>query len=438
MKECRKEFLSMVRFIKDIVTNKELSKKILYDILIVVVFLLGSSIPIYGIDREYLQEWLGTVYKNGINIFSLLSGNSFTSMSIFALGVAPYISASIIVQLLTIIVPKLEDLRKQSQDKIEVYTYILSAILAVIQSFGAALYFYNAGLLQEKNYAYFLLVAAILTFGSVLIISFAKSIDDHGIGKGVSIIMLANILSQLPSSVFYLFLGTVKSLNQLPIFVLCLFGAVSLVLIGIIYLQNAEKRIHIQHAGQTRTMHKMNSVNYIPIKLNLGNVMPVIFTSSLFQMFLIIANYVKNDTLSEIAKYVNMNYWFNVSQPIYNLGIIPYTILIILFSYFYTAFSFDAEEVANNLKKQNIVIVNVRPGELSVNYLKSQLKYLVLIGAVLLTLIVLIPTAVIGFLKVSNFALAGTSLLIINSVIIDLYKDIETEVITKREVDFFE
>ena len=203
----------------------------------------------------------------------------------------------------------------------------------------------------------------------------------------------------------------------------------------VISLQNGEKRIPIQHAGQTRVAHK---INYLPIKLNLSNVMPVIFTSSIFQVILLISNFVDNATLDYVAKFFNMGNWFDLENPIFMLGIIPYFILIVSFAYFYSAFSFDPEQISDNLKKQNIVIVGVRPGVLTMEYLQRQLRGFIFLGALMLTLVILIPTAIIQFLNVSNFTLIGTSMFILSSVSIDLFREIETEIITKKGVDLME
>lgn len=414
--------------------DKELMVKLFCDILIVILFSAGSLIPLYGINRTQFDTWLNSDVLNNVNIFGLLSGNSFKSMSIFALGIAPYITASIIVQLLTVIIPKLDELRKQSQEKIEKYTYLLAGVFTVIQSVLTTIYFYNNGLLQKPNIFYFSIVAAGLCIGAVVVILMAKFLDKHGIGKGISIILLTNIVSQLPSSMQSLYQTFVPQQINGVLFGVITFVVISFLIIAVICLQDAEKRIPIQQAGQTRAMHKLN---YLPIKLNLSNVMPVIFTSSIFQFIILISNFVKNDTFTYVAQFFNMGNWFSITNPIYSLGLIPYVILIVAFAYFYVAFSFDAEDVADGLKKKNIVIVGIRPGQLTVDYLKRELKWFVFLGAILLTIIVTLPIAIIQFLNVTNFALVGTSLLIMNSVSVELFKEIETEIITKREVDFF-
>lgn len=415
--------------------DKDLRKKLLYDILVICLFIIGSFIPMYGINKTNLEEWLKTSVSNGFNIWNFLAGNSFKSMSIFALGVAPYVTASIITQLSTVLIPQLEELRKQSQEKIEHWTYCLSFVIAIVESGCAVIYFKSNDLLQKNDNIHFCLAMISLMIGSLIIITLSKTIDNRGIGKGISIIMLVNILSQIPSSFISLRNSFITENQTAILFWLICFVIMSSILIGVIFLQNAEKRIKIQHAGQTRNIE---NINYIPIKLNLGNVMPVVFTTSIFQTILLLSKLIKNDIFYEIAKYFNMECWFNIEMPIYNLGIIVYIFCIIWFSYFYTTFSFDTEDIATRLKKQNIVIVNIRPGQISIDYLNNQLKYLVLTGAICLTILILAPTAIISVLKVPNFALVGTSIFIINSVIIDLYKDIETEIITKREVNLFE
>lgn len=414
--------------------DKELRKKIFYDIVIIALFAIGSSIPMFGINREYFNNWLQSEQMNSIEIYNLFSGGAFKSMSFFALGVAPYITASIIVQLLTIIIPRLEDLRKQSQEKIEKCTYAIAVVFTLIQAGLTSWYFYQTDLLQEKSMFFVLIVFVEMCSGALCVILMAKFLDKHGIGKGISLILLTNIVSQLPLSIKSLYTAFVPDKTNIFVWGATTVIVFSLLLIGVICLQNAEKRIPIQHAGQTRAC---GQINYLPIKLNLGNIMPVVFTSSIFQAILLISGLTNSSRFDYFAQFFNMNNWFSTRHPIYMLGIIPYVALVVLFSYFYTAFSFDTEQISDNLKKQNIVIIGIRPGEATANYLKRQLRYFIFLGAALLIIIVLLPTAIIQLLNISNFALVGTSFLILSSVSVELFKEIESEIITKKEVNFF-
>lgn len=415
--------------------DKELIKKITIDLLIVFLFSIGSLIPMWGINRTYLTSWLESGVMNGVDIFSLLSGGSFKSMSFFALGIAPYISASIIVQLLTILIPRLDELRKQSQEKLEKVTYILATVFAIIQAGLTTYYFATTGLLADSHIGTAIIVGIELCLGTLLVIVLSKIVDKHGIGKGMSLILLTNIASQLPSSFQSLYWTFVPAKTTIGIWTAVVGISITILFMVVICLQNGEKRIPIQHAGQTRVAHK---INYLPIKLNLSNVMPVIFTSSVFQVVVLISNFVENETFDYIAKFFNMGNWFDKQNPIFMLGIIPYFVFIIAFAYFYAEFSFDPEQIADNLKKQNIVIIGVRPGILTQEYLQRQVNSFIFLGATMLTLTILIPTAIIQYLGVSNFALMGTSVFILSSASIDLFKEIETEIITKKEVDFLD
>ena len=415
--------------------DKELCRKIFVNILIIFLFALGSQIPMIGINRSYLENWLNSDLLSGINVYSLISGGAFKSMSFFALGIAPYITASIVIQLLTVLIPPLEELRKQSQEKIEKWTYVLSVIFTFIQAGLTSYYFMTTGLLNATSLTNVLLVFGELCLGTLVVIGLGKLVDKYGIGRGMSMILLANIVSQLPSSFQGLYFAFVPAKINAGIWYATVILSVTVLFVAVICLQNSEKRIPIQHAGQTRVAHK---INYLPIKLNLSNVMPVIFTSSIFQVVMLLSNFIENETFDYVAKFFNMGNWFNVSNPIFMLGIIPYFLLIVAFSYFYSAFSFDPEQIADNLKKQNIVIVGVRPGVLTAKYLQKQLTRFIFLGALILTLVVLIPTAIVQFLGVYNFALVGTSVFILSSASVELFKEIETEIITKKEVDLMD
>lgn len=403
--------------------------------MIVFLFAIGSQIPIWGINREYLASWLSSDVLSGIDIYNLISGGAFKSMSFFALGISPYITASIVIQLLTILIPRLEELRKQSEEKMEKWTYVIAIIFTIIQASLTTYYFLVTGLLANQTLGNVALVFGELCIGALIVIAMGKFVDKHGISKGMSLILLTNIISTLPGSFKNLYIAFVPNKTTPMIWSLVVTVSIVVLFVVVISLQNGEKRIPIQHAGQTRAAHK---INYLPIKLNLSNVMPVIFTSSIFQVILLISNFVDNATLDYVAKFFNMGNWFDLENPIFMLGIIPYFILIVSFAYFYSAFSFDPEQISDNLKKQNIVIVGVRPGVLTMEYLQRQLRSFIFLGALMLTLVILIPTAIIQFLNVPNFTLIGTSMFILSSVSIDLFREIETEIITKKGVDLME
>ena len=417
--------------------NNELCNKILFTILLLSIIQIVSNIPIYGINREFLSEWLNSETGSAFGLFNMFSGNALSNMSIFVIGISPYITASIVMQLLKAVIPSLDEMAKDGkigQDKFKRMMYILAGILAVLQAIPVAYGFASYGLLVEKSTFYISLVSVTLIIGSILLIYLGSLIDKKGIGNGISLILLFNILSKFPNDFTTIYstfcAGKGMKMTLLVIGVVAL--VVTIALVGIIYLQDGEKRIPIQYSSQVKGLRNLSneSTNFIPIKVNIAGVMPIIFATSLFQLYSMVITLMKVDSSSifyKVSQLFNQANWFQWETLWYNLGFIVYCLLIFMFAYFYTTLVFDPEEVADNLRKANGVVVGVRPGAETEEFLDKKLSALRKVGCVCLIAVTVFPMIISSIFGISNLAFGGTSIIIVVGVIIETYKTIEAE-----------
>ncbi len=415
--------------------KKSLKSKILLTCGILFAIQFLSQIPLYGINRELINFWVNNEFNSNFGIFNMFSGNSFESLSIFALGIAPYISASIMLQLLRIAIPPLDRKCKEAKsehDYVENLTYIGAVILAIIQTLPIVLNLANNGLLIENTIGYKLLVGASIFLGSVTLVVLGKVIDKKGIGKGVSLILLFNILSSFKTTFLDVYNNFIYQKDVLSIVLAVVVTALIIIfsLFIVIQLHEGKKDIKVTYAGRVVNGRNLKSAdNIIPLKVNMSGVMPVIFASTIIQVFPMIVSLLNVSTDSviyEISKYFNQTYWFKFTDFKYTVGILIYFIAIIFFSYFYNMISFNTRDLSENLNKNGGVISGIRPGKPTKEFLDKQIKYLVLVGALLLIVVTVIPILVGGFVGL-NFAFSGTSIIIITSVCIETYNAIKVE-----------
>lgn len=426
--------------------NKEVRKKILFTLFMILIVRLLSTIPIWGINRDYLEAFVASDLGQSLGFFNMISGNSFSRMSLFALGITPYITASIMIQLLAVVIPSLEQLQKDGksgQDKIQKINYILAAVLSLFEGFLMSWQFARTGLLTKNNALYIIIVGITLTLGSAVLILFGKILDKKGIGKGISIILMTNILASLFSDISILkeaFLDGKKLPVQILNVGIILFIVIAII-IAIIYLNEGDKRIPVQYSGKiSGNKQKGMGESYIPLKVNMANVMPVIFTSSIFQFVIMISNFIKLEVNSipwKIVQCFNTTAWFDLENPIYTIGVLIYILLIVFFAYFYISITFNPEEIAKNIQNQGGTINGIRPGKPTEKYLNRQMKYLIFIGAIGLAIIMIIPMIISGIFHIGALALSGTSIIIIISVLMETEKVIETEMKKTTTPRFF-
>ena len=423
---------------------EQLRKRIIYTFWILVVARLGSQLPIPGIDVAQVKEFLQSVVGSSYSFIDSFTGGSFLSMSVFALGVTPYITSSIIMQLLTIAIPALEEMHRDGEDgkkKIQKFTRYVAVLLAVIESSGLAIGFSRQGALGESNVGTVLTIIATLTAGSCVVMWLGERISDKGIGNGISIILLINIVSRMPSdfsNLYEMFVSgkdTIRALMAICIILAIIIGTTILVII----LQDAERRIPVQYSKKVQGRRSVGGQSsYIPLKVNTAGVIPVIFASSLLSVPSILFNLFNatpGTTWQKILQGMNQNYWFNPEHPWASIGLLVYIFLNIIFAYFYTSITFNPMEVANNMKKSGGFIPGIRPGKPTQDYLNKILNYIVFIGVIGLLIVALIPIFFNGMFK-ADVSFGGTSLIIIVGVILETMKQLESQMLVRNYSGF--
>ncbi|MBQ4058577.1 MAG: preprotein translocase subunit SecY [Lachnospiraceae bacterium] len=423
---------------------EQLRKRIFYTLWIVIIVRLGSQLPIPGIDVSQVKAFLESVVGDSFSFIDSFTGGSFLSMSVFALSVTPYITASIIMQLLTIAIPALEELQHDGEDgkkKMQKITRYVSVFLAIIESAGLAIGFHRQGALGESNAFTILTIIATLTAGSCIIMWLGERISDKGIGSGISIILLVNIVSKMPADFANLYEMFIKNKDMVQAIVaaVIIVAVVIITTILVIILQDAERRIPVQYSKkvQGRKMTGGQS-SYIPLKVNTSGVIPVIFASSLMSVPSILINLFNvtpGTTWQKILQGMNQGYWFNPEYPWASIGLIVYIALNVIFAYFYTSVTFNPMEVANNMKKNGGFIPGIRPGKPTQDYLNKILNYIVLIGVTGLIIIALIPIFFSGMFK-ADVSFGGTSLIIIVGVILETMKQMESQMLVRNYSGF--
>ena len=424
---------------------KDIRKKLFFTFLMLIVIRLGCQIPAPGVNQEYIAEIMKHLFgEEGQGIFGAFTGGSFEKMTILALNITPYITSSIIMQLLTIAIPKLEEMQKEGEDgrkKIASITRYVTVGLALIESGAMAIGFGASGFLNEYNVLSVVTVIAAMTAGSAFLMWIGERINENGVGNGISIVLTINIISSFPQDVKSLYEQFMKG-KTIPVQVLAaviIIAVVLAVVVLVIYLSDGIRKIPVQYAKRIQGNKMMGgNSSHIPLKINTAGVIPVIFASSLFQFPIIISNvvgYKGNGWWSQILKGLNSNYWFNADKWVYTIGVLVYIALIVAFAYFYTSITFNPMEVANNLKKSGGFIPGVRPGKPTSEYLDGVLNYIVFIGAVGLSIVSIIPYIFNGLFG-AQVSFGGTSIIIVVSVIIETVKQVESQMLVRNYKGF--
>ncbi len=434
----------MLESVKNVFRVKEIRTKLFFTLLMLFVIRFGSQLPAPGVDRSYFANWFKAQTGDAFSFVDAFTGGSFLNMSILALNITPYITSSIIIQLLTIAIPKLEEMQREGEEgrklMISITRYVTIA-LALLESAAMAIGFGRQGLLQEYNAINIIMVIATLTAGSAFLMWIGEQITDKGIGNGISIVLIINIISRMPQEITALF-------NQFVIGKTIAIGAVAAVIIiavivamvvMVIYLNNAERRIPVQYAQKIQGRRLVGGSNsVIPLKVNTAGVMPIIFASSIMEFPGIIsqlAGYKGTGIWSEILRYLSSSYWCNLSYPQYTLGLVLYIVMLVFFAYFYTSITFNPLEIADNLKKRGGFIPGIRPGKPTSDYLNKILNYIIFIGAIGLTIVGILPFIFRGLFNAS-VSFGGTSLIIVVSVVIETIKQVESMMVVRNYKGF--
>ncbi len=445
----------MFKTIKNAWSIPDLRRKILFTLLVIIVFRFGSVIPVPFLDAEALRALMDSVMGNNngtaLSYLDMLSGGAFSNATLFAMGVTPYINSSIIMQLLTVAIRPLERLAKEGEEgrkKIATITRYVTVILGLIQ--GTAYYFYlrnssvdgqNIVLYRDGAAGVFVAFVIILTFtaGTALMMWMGEQINQKGIGNGISILLFAGIVARLPSTLNMLaeFLGfaiaSPSTNGQYFVFV-PLFVLLFLVVIWIIvFMQDSERRIPVQYAKRVvgRKMYGGQS-SHIPIKVAMSGVMPIIFASCILSI----------PSTIEMFMGDNVNgFWagfFNAFSPNGWLYSVLYFLLIIMFAYFYLTIQYNPVEMANNLRQNNGTIPGIRPGKPTSDFISKILSKITLIGALFLALIALLPIVYAALTGMSGLSLGGTSILIIVGVALETMKQLESQMLMRHYKGFLD
>ena len=434
----------MLTTLKNAFKVKEIRNKILFTLAMLVVIRLGSQLPIPGVNRHYFADWFAAQTGDAFNFYDAFTGDSFLNMSILALNITPYITSSIIIQLLTIAIPKLEEMQKDGEEgrkKLTSITRYVTIALALIESVAMAWGFGRQGLLEEFNALNVISVVAALVAGSAFLMWIGERITERGVGNGISIVLVINIVSRLPQDISGLFEQFVfgKSIALAVVAALIIVAIIIGMVVLTILLNDGTRKIPVQYAKKIQGRKMVGGQSStIPLKINTAGVIPIIFASSLMQFPVIICSflgYSGTGIWAEILKGLSSSNWCNPNDLKYSIGLVVYVVLVIFFAYFYTSITFNPLLVADNMKKQGGFIPGIRPGKPTSDYLTKILNYIIFIGACGLTIVAVVPFFFNGVFHAS-VSFGGTSLIIIVSVVLETIKQIESQMLVRNYKGF--
>ena len=424
---------------------KDVRRKIFYVLMMLVVIRLGSQMPVPGVNTSFFANYFANNTNEAFSFLNAFTGGGFDRFSIFALSITPYITSSIIIQLLTIAIPRLEEMQRDGEEgrkKMTAITRYVTVGLALFESVAMAVGFGRQGLLTTFNAVNVIVVVAALTAGSAFLMWVGEQINDKGVGNGISMVLLINILSRIPQDMVTLYETFVKGKTIARGLLMWIIIAVVIiaVVVLVLILNGAERRIPVQYSKKMagRKMVGGQSSN-IPLKVNTAGVIPIIFASSIMSFPGVIAQFAgkTNGTGigSEILRGLSSSNWCNPSQIKYTWGLLVYVVLCVFFAYFYTSITFNPLEVADNIKKQGGFIPGIRPGKPTSDYLTKMLNYIIFIGAVGLIIVAVIPFFFNGVFG-ANVSFGGTSIIIVVGVVLETVKQIESQLLVRNYKGF--
>ena len=434
----------MLTTLKNAFKIKDIRDKLIFTFLMLIVIRVGCQLPVPGVNRHFFTDWFAAQVGDTFSFFNAFTGGSFENMSVFALNITPYITSSIIMQLLTIAIPKLEEMQKDGEEgrkKIASITRYVTIALSLIESTAMAIWFGRQGLMEEFNVLNVLTVIFALTAGSAFLMWIGERITENGVGNGISIVLVINIISRLPNDFAGLYEQFVKgkavAVGALAAVVILAIVVAMVVLV--IILNDATRKIPVQYAKKIQGRRMVGGQSsFIPLKVNTAGVIPIIFAQSIMQFPVVIcqlAGYKGTGFWAHVLRGMNSSYWCRPSEPVYSIGLLVYIVLVIFFAYFYTSITFNPLEVANNMKKQGGFIPGIRPGRPTSDYLNKILNYLIFIGACGLTIVCVLPYFFSGVFGAS-VSFGGTSLIIIVSVLLETIKQIESQMLVRNYKGF--
>ncbi len=407
----------------------ELKRRILYTFALLVVYRIGVHVPVPGIDSVALAEIFDRAKGTILGIFNMFSGGALERLSVFALGIMPYISASIILQLMTVVIPHLEQLKKegeQGRKKITQYTRYGTVILSVIQGFGISVGLERMGAVVDPGWSFRLMSVLTLTAGTAFIMWLGEQITERGIGNGISLIIFAGIVARMPTAIGNTFrLVSTGAMNIFPIIILVVLMVA--VVAAIIFVEQGQRRIPVQYAKRVvgRRMYGGQST-HLPLKINMSGVIPPIFASSIMMFPATITSFITIPWVQNIVSALTPG------NPVYELLFVG---MIFFFCYFYTAVTFNPVDVADNMKKQGGYIPGIRPGKRTADYIDRVLTRITLGGALYVSIVCVLPSILITRFNVP-FYFGGTALLIVVGVAIDTVAQMESHMLSRHYEGF--
>lgn len=417
----------MLEALRNALRIPDLRKKILYTAALLAVARIGAYIPVPGVDAVGLAQQLGIDGGNVFGLLDLFSGGALGRFTLFALGISPYITASIIIQLLAIIIPKLEQIMKDDRKAMASYTRYGTVILALVQAFSTTLMARSWGVISNPSFFNLLVIIVSLVTGTIFLMWLGEKISENGIGNGISMLIFVNIVAEIPTNV----INVSRAVGEggISIFGLILYLVISvLVIASIVMVQEGQRRIPVQYAKRVvgRKMYGGQST-HIPLRVNQAGVIPVIFASSILTFPLTLAQFIPAISV--------VNRWIGYGTFGYNL---LYVLMIVFFTYFYTAVTFDPQEVADNMKKNGGFIPGLRPGRPTSEYMEKVLTRITLPGAIFLAIIAVMPFIVAGVTRIPLNILhfGGTGLIIMVGVALDTMKQIEAHLLLRHYEGF--
>ena len=415
----------MLETLRDALKTQEMRKKILFTLMMFLIFRIGSHIQVPGIDKTQIAALIEQIKLLGF--FDTISGSALKNVSIFAMSITPYINASIIIQLLTVIFPRLEAIAKDDRKKIVEYTRYLTVGLGFIQALGMAFYFRNSGAMADASVMSMIIVILSLTAGTACLMWIGELITEKGIGNGISLIIFAGIVSRIPGGIAYLIEYAQQGVMNI-VFILIFLVVALAAIICVIIVNQGERRVPVQYAKRVvgRKMYGGQST-HIPIKVNSAGVIPVIFAMSLMFFPGTIASFFPDNA---VASWISQNFSFD--NVAYNL---IYAVLIIFFTYFYSSITFNPIDVADNIRKNGGFIPGIRPGRPTSEYIMKVMSRITFFGGLFLACIAVLPAVLMGVANMDLY-FGGTSLLIVVGVAIDTMKQIESNMMMRNYEGF--
>ena len=443
----------MFETLKNVFRVKEMRRKLLYLIWMIFIIRIGCQIPVPGVDSDFFKQWFSSNAGDAFNFFDAFTGGSFESMSVFALNITPYITSSIIIQLLTIAIPALEEMHRDGEEgrkKMTAITRYVTVGLALFESIAMTIGFSRGNIVKDMNFLKAVVVIASLTAGSAMLMWIGERITEKGVGNGISIVLAVNIVSRIPSDMTTLYENFIKgkTIAKGMLAGVIIFAIIMVVVVFVLILNGAERRIPVQYSKKMVGRKMMGGQStHMPIKVNMSGVLPVIFASSILslpgtvQMFLSADKY-EGTFWEKFFKAFQGDSWWYAGM---------YFLLIIFFAYFYSTIQYNPIEMANNLRKNNGAIPGIRPGKPTSDYILRVLSRLTLIGALMLSVIALFPivyslicdAAIKPLTEGGNdggmtISLGGTSLIIMCGVALETVRQLESQMMMRHYKGFLD